>query len=366
VVGRLTGASDAGAATCDRTQAAWYGAFDGAAGAWDRASAAAVGIPWRLLPRVVDPAEVVGHLEPGIAHRAALPLGIPVAAGSGDGPAGWLAAGPLAQGVCIDTGGTGHHLAIVVGRFQADPTGTLGCLPCPVPGLWVLGGYTTSTGLAHRWLADLLAGGRYARLETAARTVPPGSDGLVCIPHLHGRATPFAPEVRGAYLGFEERTTRGHLYRALLEAVALEYRDWVALVERMVPGFRLQEVVSVGGSAASELWAEIKAAVLGVPCVRMGPALEASRGAAMIAAVAIGAVSWDDAGWCDRARLAVGRHEPDERAARAYSDVAVRHRLVLEALASAFRVLAGAPASEVPGDAVDPSTAPGGRTSHAG
>lgn len=92
VAARLTGAGQ-GEATCDRTQVNLFGCFDARRGTWDPALAGAIGLPPELLPRLVDPTDVIGWLAPDAAARCGLPAGLPVAGGIGDGTAGWLAAG---------------------------------------------------------------------------------------------------------------------------------------------------------------------------------------------------------------------------------------------------------------------------------
>jgi len=339
VVGRLTGAGVA-AAYCDRTQANMYGCFDARGNRWDDGLAEAVGIPARLLPRLAEPTEVVGGLSPAAAARCGLPAGVPVAAGVGDGTGGWLAAGGIAPGACVDTGGSSAHFAITVDRFTPDPRRVLTCMPAAVPGLWYLLGFTTGTGLAHRWLSGLLAGGDYERLEDEAAALPPGAGALLCVAHLHGRVTPFEPAVKGAFVGFDEHTTPGHLYRAFMESVALEIGGWVDKARRLLPGLRMAAAASIGGGSQSRLWAQIKADVLGVPYVRLRPHVNAARGAALVAAAAVGAARLDEPAWHRPAAIAVDRREPDPASAAAYREMVELHRALLASLDPIYQRLA--------------------------
>jgi len=339
LMGRLAGLS-ADEAFCDRTQANMYGCFDARRDAWDESLAPVVGIPPALLPRLVAPTAIVGRLSPQAAARCGLPPGIPMAAGVGDGTGGWLAAGGVRPGVCVDTGGSSAHFAITVDRFTPDPQRMLTCMPSAVPGLWYLLGFTTGTGIAHRWLAELLADGDYQHLEKQAAALPPGADALLCVAHLHGRVTPFEPDVKGAFVGFDERTTPGHLYRAFMESVALEIGEWVDEARRLLPDLRLTEAASIGGGSQSYLWARIKADVLGVPYVRLRPHVNAARGAALVAAAAVGAARLDEPSWHRPEDSVVERCAPDAGRGAMYAEIKGLHRALLASLDPIYQRLA--------------------------
>lgn len=341
VVGRLTGAT-AAEATCDRTQANLYGCFDCRVGGWSPDLAAAVGIPQRMLPRLVEPVEIVGRLSTEAAERSGLPAGLPVAGGTGDGTAGWLAAGAHEPGICVDTGGTSDHFAVVVDRFAPDPLHVMTCMPSALPGLFHLMGFTTGTGLAKGWLAQLVAGGDYHQLEAEAASVPPVAAGILCVPHLHGRVTPFEPDVHGAFIGFDETTSGAQLYRAILEGLAFEFAEWVEHVHRLAPEVEVTRAIAVGGSAGSRVAAQVKANVLGIPYVLAREHVNAARGAALIAAAAVGAAELNDPGWCDPAQIIAATAEPDSAAEAAYARLAPAYRALHGALGPIYTLLAEA------------------------
>ncbi len=161
-----------------------------------------------------------------MAGRCGLPEGIPVAAGLGDGTSGWFAAGGVEPGVCIDTSGSSAHFAVTVDRFVHDPTGTLATMPSAAPGRFYLLGFTTSTGLTHRWLRQIFDLS-YEELERRAAMVPPGANGVLAVPHFNGRVSPFEASIKGAFIGFDDKTGAGEFYRALLEASAFEVEGWL-------------------------------------------------------------------------------------------------------------------------------------------
>jgi len=151
------------------------------------------------------------------------------------------------------------------------------------------GGQTSAASLV-RWFCAEMGGGLDAAAldEQAAATVPPGSDGIVALDTWQGSRTPFRdPLRRGAFTGLTLSHDRAHLYRAILEAVAYGGRQ---VTEAFAgAGIELRELVLTGGGAASTLWRQIHADVIGRPLLRLAQPLPAALGAAMCAAAGLGA-----------------------------------------------------------------------------
>lgn len=337
LAGRLTGAK-AGDAVCDRTQANLFGCFDVVKSEWDLDLARRIGLPPTLLPRIADPFEIAGRLTTGMAKRCGLKPGIPVAAGMGDGTGGWFAAGGIDPGVCIDTSGSSAHFAVTVDRFITDPSGLLSCMPSPAPGRFYLLGFTTSTGLAHRWLSETF-GKSYQDLEALALPVPPGSNGILAVPHLNGRVSPFEASIKGAFLGFDDKSGPGELYRALLEASAYELNGWLEAARKLAPGLALKNVVNVGGGAQSRLWNQIKADVTGLTLRTARPEINAARGAALAAGIATGAIDRKDKSWFAADYLEAQIFRPDEGQHERYALYRDAYGNLTEQLLPVYRTL---------------------------
>lgn len=340
LAGRLAGAASADMAVCDRTQANLFGCFDVAANAWDRDLAERCGLPPRLLPRIAEPFEIVGRLSEEAAAASGLVAGTPIAAGMGDGTGGWLAAGGVTPGVCIDTSGSSAHFAVTVDRFVADPSGFLACMPSAAPGRYYLLGFTTGTGITQRWLSRVF-GLTYEDLESLAAAVARGATGILGIPHFNGRVSPFEPAMKGAFVGFDDKAGPGAFYRAMLEAAAYELDGWVGAARALAPEVTPAEVVNVGGGAQSALWNQIKADVTGLSFRTALPDVNAARGAALAAAVAIGAVAVDDAGWLSPEYLGARRFSPAPGAVEAYAPFRTAYAALTEQLLPIYRTLEG-------------------------
>jgi glycerol kinase len=139
-----------------------------------------------------------------------------------------------------------------------------------------------------QWLRDGLGIVSTAgETEAVARSVT-DSGGLVFVPALTGLGAPhWDPEARGTISGITRGTTRAHLVRATLEAIAFEVRDVVDLMVRDA-AVTLPELSVDGGAAANDLLCELQATELQVPVRRPEVAETTALGAAFLAGLATG------------------------------------------------------------------------------
>jgi xylulokinase len=198
------------------------------------------------------------------------------------------------------TESTGGALAIVatLDRPLFDPTSRIPCHYHALPDAYYLLPWCQTAGMALRWFRDVFGEGEqeearssggdaYDLLTAGAARVPPGSEGLVALPHLAGAACPeFNPAARGVWFGIGLHHTRAHFVRAILEAVAYMLRRNLELLGNL--GVPAQEIRALGGGARSPLWNQIKADVLGVPVVTVASQEVACLGAAILAGAAVG------------------------------------------------------------------------------
>lgn len=294
VAGRLCGLSTE-QAFVDRTYLHFSNLADTARAVWSPELIETFGVDADLLPRIVEPTDVVGEITPEAAEQTGLPEGTPVAAGAGDTAAAALGAGVVSPGLAFDVAGTASVFGICVDRFQPDRTHrTVMAMPSVVAGHYIALAFINGGGLGLRWFRDELAAlgdrpGAYAELDELAASVPPGCEGLWWYPHIQGRVLPPEPQVRGGWIGLTSGHTKAHMFRAMLEGVAYEYASWARLVHHDAAPF-LTEARTVGGGAASAVWNQIKADVLGVDWVTMVQQECGVLGDAAIAAAATGHV----------------------------------------------------------------------------
>ena len=310
---RLAG-QGAEAATVDRSSSGFVGLFDVGHRSGRSRALRAVGDPGDARPadracgRARRPALGRSRRRDGFARRPADLRRRPETA-----PAAGSASAPSNPGSPSTRRARSDHVGICGRRFAPDvDQGVLICLPSAIEGRWHLQGYTSGTGLTHRWFLETFAAGSdYAELEALAATLPAGSEQLVCIPHFGGRVCPYQPAVAGVYVGLTWRHRREHLYRALLESVAYEYACYLEAARRVDPKTRPREVRVIGGGATSRLWTQIKADVLGLPLVLMEDSNYTCWGAALAAGKGVGIAR--------RPRGSGARHRPRPRGHRARS-----------------------------------------------
>ena len=287
---------DASQAFIDKSYLHFSGFADNRRGCWDERLAKKFAIPTSKLPRIVDSHEVVGELTPSAARRCGLEAGTPVIAGCGDTAASFLACGATREGVCVDVAGTASVFAATTRQFRADTRfRTLGWGQSATPGLWHPYAYINGGGMNLEWFArELTRLGKTPSEKTldqlnrlASRISPHVTDPLF-VPHFGGRVSPSQSKLRGSWAGLTWSHTAGHLYRAVLEAVALEYCIYRDVLQSVNPELNIREVRITGGGERSDLWNQIKADALGIPVARINRPEGAPMGVAMLAGYGVG------------------------------------------------------------------------------
>jgi len=299
--------------------------------------ARAAGLDERIAPPAARAGTVIGGLRAGPAAELGLPLDLPVVAGANDAIATFLGAGLTRPGQAIDTGGTSGGFGLYVDGPVAVPPLWTG--PAPLPGLHYVGGAMAGTGKALDWLAGDALGGTtpLAELLAEAATAPAGAGGLLFLPYLAGERWPLHdPAARGAFVGLTLRHRRAHLVRAVLEAAAFALRHVAApAVAARLP---FTELRVTGGTAASRLWNQVKADVVGVEVAVPRVAEASVAGAAILAAVGVGLVPDARAGLEALVRVAE-RLVPDPAARAVYDRLAPEYEDLHARLAPTNAVL---------------------------
>jgi xylulokinase len=302
---------------------------------WDSQACEEMEIEAGVLPDLRHSWDVVGQVTPQAAEATRLPAGTPVVCGGGDYACACLGAGVLRAGTAAMMLGTSGNLLVPAPR-RTD-TRLFNTVHVTGEGL-SLGGVLA--GGAVRWFVDMLGDERpdlLAILEKEALQVPPGAEGLIFLPYLMGERTPiWDPYARGVFLGLSSRHRRGHLYRAVLEGVALAYRQMVEIfAENNSP---IDEVIAINGGARSPLWRQIFADILEIP-IRWRPSSGGTAlGAAFLAARGAGDQPGFDSlsGWLEPTLDTVPLAQSNELYARHYAVFKALH----ERLKGDFHLLA--------------------------
>jgi glycerol kinase len=253
---------------------------------WDDTLLGALRVPRAMLPEVRDSSGVFGTTD-----REWLAAEIPVAGMAGDQQSALFGQRCTEPGSAKNTYGTGCFLLLNTG--EQAPVSRSGLITTVAWGLsgrieYALEGSIFVTGSAVQWLRDglgLIA--RAADSEAAARSVP-DAGGVYLVPAFTGLGAPYWDEqARGALLGITRGTTREHLVRATLEAIAYQTRDVVECLERD-SGLSLSALRVDGGAAANDFLMQFQADVLGVPVQRPAVLEVTAFGAAALAGLGTG------------------------------------------------------------------------------
>jgi xylulokinase len=266
--GRMTGLK-ADQAYIDYTYLHFSGFADTKNSKWSEELLDNFGVSIDKMPQIVEPWKVIGHITTAAAAASGLDSGVPVVAGCGDSAATSLGAGITKKGYLFDMAGTASIFSCCVDEYNSDITAkTLMFAKSVIPGLWNPMAYINGGGMCLKWFQDNLTGkeGKTSmrELDEEAREIVAGSESLLFIPHFSGRVCPNNPLVRGGYLGLSWIHDRRHMYRAIMEGIAYEYKYYLETIQNLIPDVSLLKVIAVGGGAKSELFNSIKADVLGI------------------------------------------------------------------------------------------------------
>ncbi len=290
VVARLTGGRRH---VTDASNASRTLLFDLRTGAWSEELCELFGVPMAALPEVVPSYGQVGRTDPS----AFLGLDIPVAGIAGDQQAALFGQGCYEAGRSKCTYGTGSFVLVNTGATPVLSDRLLTTVAWMTPDgslVYALEGAVFVTGAAVQWLRDgLQIIGSAQEVEALARTVP-DSGGVAFVPALTGLGAPhWDPDARGTILGITRGTTRAHLARATLEAIAFEVRDVVdAMTDEAglsVPGLQVD-----GGASANDLLCQLQADQLAIPVQRPVIRETTALGAAFLAGLGTGVWSSTD------------------------------------------------------------------------
>ena len=288
--------------------------YDIAEGAWSPELLELFGVPERAMARVEPSAGNLGETRPEALHGHA----VPVTGVAGDQQAALFGQACVDPGMGKNTYGTGSFALLNAGfTVPVPPRGLLATVA------WRIGESCTyaleasifATGAAVQWLRDGLAIIDRAEESEALAASLQGNDGVYFVPALTGLGSPhWDPYARGTIVGLTRGSSRAHLARATLEAIAYQTLDAVRAMEAACAQ-PLSELRVDGGASANGWLMQFQSDVLGVPVVLPEIAETTALGAAYLAGVGVGmwTVSHVRDGWRERRRYEP-RMSEDERA----------------------------------------------------
>ncbi len=262
--------------------------YDITTGDWSEELASILGVPLHALPQIVPSYGAFGSTDPSTF----LGLSLPIAGIAGDQQSALVGQAGFDPGSTKCTYGTGSFLLTNTGTdIVRSPGGLLTTVALGHPDghlTYALEGAVFVTGSAIQWLRDgLQIIDSAPESEVLAASVP-DSGGVVFVPALTGLGAPdWDPYARGTILGITRGTTRAHIARATLEAIAFEVRDVVDLM-RAESGIPMPHLAVDGGAAANDLLCQLQADQIQIPVDRSAELQTTGLGAAFLAGIGTG------------------------------------------------------------------------------
>jgi sugar (pentulose or hexulose) kinase len=256
-------------------------------------------IPREMLFNLQDPGTILGYVTEEAAEATGVPVGIPVVATANDKAVEALGAGLIDNSSALISLGT-YITGMVHGEDNPKNTKNFWTNFASIPNRYLYESNGIRRGMwTVSWFKDLL-GEEYAeaatkegilpeeRLNREAIHVPPGSDGLMTV--LDWLAPTDQPYKKGVIIGFDARHTRAHIYRSILEGIALTMKNNIVDMCTEL-NIKLDHITISGGGSNSNLMMQIFADVFGLQASRNVVNGAAGLGAAICVAVAVGAYS---------------------------------------------------------------------------
>ena len=268
---------------------------------WDDELLDLFGVARELLPEVVSSSGVLGEAD-------LLGARVPIAGLAGDQQASLFGHCCVSAGDAKATYGTGCFILVNAGAvFEPPPDGllaTAAAVTSDAPAQYALEGAVLTAGAAIQWLRDgLEIIGDARESEALARQVD-STEGVVFVPALTGLGSPhWDPEARGLVSGITRGTTRAHLARAALEAIAFQVADVLDACPGEVAQLRVD-----GGASRNSFLMQFQADLLGTPVDVAADMDTTALGAAALAGLAV--EIWPDAAALRAFPRTGGHYEP--------------------------------------------------------
>ena len=260
---------------------------------WDDDLLHMLNIPRALLPEVVDTAHVIGDLRVDILGRP-----IPVASLAGDQHAALFGQACFQKGMVKNTYGTGCFMLMNTGGEAVDcRSGLLTTMAWRLQGMptYALEGSVFVAGAAIQWLRDELGLIRSAAETEAIAQSIPDTGGMYIVPAFTGLGAPYWDMyARGTIVGLTRGSGKAQFVRAALESIAYQSADlYQAMVDHC--GQQPPRMQADGGASANGFLMQFQSDILGIPVVRPQVTETTALGAAMLAGIGSGNLTFDQA-----------------------------------------------------------------------
>ena len=253
-----------------------------------------LGIDKKLLPKIIESAQVGGRISKQASEKCALIEGTVVAGSAGDQAAAAIGNGIVEGGIVSCNIGTSGVVFAHTENPLIDAKGRVHTFCHAVENKWHVMGVTQGAGLSMKWFKDNFYAREDKELDDVYKLINEdiaeisiGAEGLIYLPYLMGERTPHLDaDAKGVFFGLTPRHTRKHLVRAVMEGVSYSLLDCLNIVLEL--GEKPKEIRVGGGGAKSKLWKQMIADIFGCVAVTTNSGEAGALGAAILAGVASG------------------------------------------------------------------------------
>lgn len=249
-----------------------------------------------MLPRLVRPSELLGHISKKASRETGIPAGLPLLAAAADKACEVLGAGCLTPEIaCLSYGTTATiettnpRYVEIIPFFPPYPSAVPGSYNTEVMiyrGYWMVSWFKKEFGLREMQIANKRKIAPEELFDELIRDIPPGSMGLTLQPYWSPGVKIPGPEAKGAIIGFGDVHTRAHIYRAIIEGLAYALREGKERTEKRnkIP---IQAIRVAGGGSQSTQAMQITADIFNLPAEKPHTYETSALGAAIDAAVGL-------------------------------------------------------------------------------
>lgn len=251
---------------------------------WDDELLEIFGIPEEILPELMPSSEIYGYTDKEVFGEE-----VPISGDAGDQQAALFGQACYSPGMVKSTYGTGNFILMNIGDKPQSSENLLTTVAWYVDKkvTYAFEGSIFVTGAAIQWLRDALQIiNSPGDIEHLAKTIS-SSEGVYFVPAFTGLGAPYWDQyARGLIIGLTRKTSKEHLARAVLEAIAYMNRD---VIEEMIKdsGIKIKELRVDGGGSRNDFLMQFQADILGVNVVRPIVKEITALGAAYLAGLAV-------------------------------------------------------------------------------
>lgn len=252
--------------------------FDVSNRKWSEKMLEIIGIDREMLPVVYESREAVGNIKSELANAFGLNKDVKIVIGGGDNACAAVGTGVVSDGECNISLGTSGTIFVETSSHNYDKNSAIHAF-CSASGKYHYLACILSAASCQKWWIENILNTDY---DTGGMERYLGRNDVIFLPYLMGERSPINdPNAKALFYGMTLSTTREQLSLAVLEGVAMAFRQNIEIIRSL--GVNVTKSKICGGGAKNKLWLKIMASVLNIaleiPDSEQGGAL----GAALLA-----------------------------------------------------------------------------------